>query len=177
MKNRFMNEIQSEYREFMELAPVRPPSAVSERILQSVSRDLNPNAWKVFAKISLIHLSVGIVTLSLCPQFGVRVFGEGLGLMKYFLHLGTYGCMAACGAFFIGMSLLVGAFMLRPEELRKFRENQWLGLAAMILLSLGVFIMANAEILMGFAVAWFMGSFLGGWGAMELAWKLRVQRA
>lgn len=175
MKGKFLKEMDSDYRDFIDTVPSSPPQAVSEHIFQWVGRDLNPSAWKVFAKLSLIHLFVGVVSVSLCPQFGVRVFGDGLGLMKYFLHLGTYGCMAACGAFFVGMSLLITALVLRNEEVRKLKENQILGLAALILLSLGAFLMADAEILIGFALAWVLGSFVGGVAALEVGWRLKVQ--
>ena len=85
--------------------------------------------------------------------------------------------MAACGAFFVGVSLLVAALVLNREEVRTLRAHPWLQLAALVFLSLGAFIMADAEILLGFALAWVVGSLAGGFAALELGWQLRARMA
>lgn len=173
MASKFIEEMNRDYQEFMASSDVKPPEKLRDSIFSVVHRDLNPNPWQIFAKISLIHFFVGVVTLSLCPQFGVRVFGEGMGLMHLFTAFGTYGCMAACGAFFVGSSLLVSAFILNRDELRVLRKHRLLQVAAITLLSLGAFIMADAEILLGFGLAWAVGSVLGGMAMIELGSLLR----
>lgn len=168
-----LDEINSDFNEFMDSAPKAPPYDLKKKIFFQVHQDLNPNAWFIFSKISLIHLLVGFVTLSLCPQFGLRVFGEGLGFMKLFISLGTYGCAAICGAFFVGSSLLASAFFLRFEELKVLKNHYWLQISALTFLSLGAFIMAGADILLSFAVVWLLGSVVGGIVMLELGRKLK----
>ncbi|MBK8204952.1 MAG: hypothetical protein IPK68_22505 [Bdellovibrionales bacterium] len=106
MTSKFLEETNKDFKEFMEATPVNPPREIQERVFALVRHDLNPNPWFIFSKLSFIHLVVGGITLSLCPQFGVRVFGEGLGVMRLFLPFGTYGCIALCGAFFVGASFV-----------------------------------------------------------------------
>ena len=173
MDSKFIEEMNRDYQEFMTSSEVRAPEKLRDNILSVVHRDLHPNAWQIFSKISLIHFFVGVVTLSLCPQFGVRIFGEGMGLMRLFASFGTYGCMAACGAFFVGTSLLVSAFILNRDELRVLKKHRLLQVAAITLLSLGAFIMADAEILFWFGLAWGLGSLLGGLAMLELGAFLR----
>lgn len=173
MSSKFLEETNKEFKDFSESDPVSPPKQVTDQILSMVHRDLNPNAWLIFAKLSLIHFGAGIITLSLCPQFGVRLFGEGPGLMKFFLNFGTYGCIALCGAFFVGVSLFISGLVLGREELRVLRRHKVLQISALTLLSMGAFIMADAEILFAFAAAWVLGSMIGGMAMLELGWLLR----
>jgi hypothetical protein len=159
----------SEFQEFRNGAAVRPPREVSERIYAQVERDLNVSAWGVFSKLSLIHAGSALFTLSICPQFGFRAFGEGMGLMHYFMSLGTVGCPLACGAFFLGMSLLLATLILSAQELRVLRSHRWAGLGALTLLSLGFFLMADpVDIVASFAIAWVFGAVVGGYLVLEL---------
>jgi hypothetical protein len=170
-------ELDTEFQDFMNSESSLPPRELSERILERVRADLNPNSWSVFGKLSLIHLIVGGLTLALCPQFGVRSWGEGMGLMHVFNALGTYGCMAACGAFFTGTSVFFAVLLLRPEEIRVLRRAKILQIGALTLLSLGAFVMADAEILLAFAAVWILGSLIGGASLLELGWVLRKKVA
>lgn len=173
MTSKYLEETNKEFQEFLEASPVAPPKELSDKILAMVYRDLNPNPWSIFAKISLIHFAVGIITLSLCPQFGIRIFGQGLGLIHFFIMLGTYGCIVVCGAFFVGTSLFASSLILSRDELRVLRKHRSFHISALVLLSLGAFIMAGAEILFIFALAWAVGSLLGGSIVLELSWMLR----
>lgn len=175
MNSKFLEETNKEFQEFMEADSIAPPMEVSEKILVFVHRELNPNPWFIFSKLSFIHLAVGVLTLSLCPQFGVRFFGEGLGLMRLFIPFGTYGCITLCGAFFVGMSLFASGMILQIEELRVLRDHRILQISALALLSLGFFIMMDAEILIGFGVAWALGSILGGITLLEAGRFLRLR--
>lgn len=169
-------KMDNDYQEFLEAEQAKPSLATTEKIFAAVYRDLRPGALSVFSKLLAIHFVTALITLSICPQFGFRIVGEGMGLMHLFMGLGTYGCLAACGAFFTGTSLLIAGLSLRGEELRKIRENRWLGLGVLTLLSLGFFIMIDAELIFGLTLTWFVGAMLGSLGILELTWWLRFQK-
>lgn len=175
MNSKFLEETNKEFQEFMEADPVAPPREISEKLLAFVRRELNPSPWLIFSKLSFIHLVVGVLTLSLCPQFGVRFLGEGPGVMRLFVPFGAYGCIALCGAFFVGMSLFASGMILQLEELRVLRGHRVLQISALTLLSLGFFVMMDAEILIGFGVAWALGSILGGITLLEAGRLLRLK--
>ncbi len=93
--------------------------------------------------------------------------------MRFFLPFGTYGCVALCGAFFVGATLFASGIILRPEELRVLRGHRLLQISALTLVSLGALIMLEAEVLLAFAFAWIIGSILGGIAMLELGRYLR----
>jgi hypothetical protein len=162
-----------DFKTFRSVDPIEPPVTISNDVLSLVRRDLNPSAWKVFSKLTLIHFVTALITLSFCPQFGIHLFGDRMGLMRVFMSLGEYGCLVACGSFFTGSSLLFASLFLRPEEVQKIRKYQLLELGTLTLLSLGFFVMLDAEFILGFTAAWIVGSVIGGCMTLELGWTLR----
>lgn len=165
-----------DYRDFLESNPQRPPVAVSNRIFSEVHRDLSPLATAVFFKLFAVHAATAIVTLSFCPQLGTRIFGEGPGLMSYFMIFGHLGCMMACGFFFLAASLAVAAIFLRPEELRVIRNHRWAEMGSLAILSLGFFLALNPDVILSVAITWLMGALGGAFFALELGWRYRVRR-
>src|SRR5687767_9104218 len=113
-----------ELKEFLNTESIQPPRALSDRIVSKVYHELNPGLIQVFAKLFLVHAATALFTLSVCPQLGFRLLGDGMGLMHYFMSLGEHGCMAACGFFFLSVSLLVAALVMRPEEVRVIRKHR-----------------------------------------------------
>ncbi len=167
---------QDEFKQFMDGDPVAPPRQVSETILARVHRELSPGGWLVFAKLLALHSLTAIFTLSFCPQLGFRLFGDGPGLMHYFMGFGQLGCMMACGFFFLASSLLVASLVLKPEELRVVRHRRWAELGSIAVLSFGFFFAWNPEVLLSVAILWLMGAFAGGLLALELGWRIRLAR-
>jgi hypothetical protein len=152
--------------------PIAPPSGLTEGLLAKVTADLNPPTWKVFFKLGLVHAVVGSLTLLICPQFGL---GPRLGLMTYLMKLGPHVCMFGCGTLFLGVSALVSAFLLRPEEIRVLRKTVLLQFPLLGLASIGVFLLFGAAVVVNLALVWILGSILGGLGSLELGWLIRAR--
>jgi hypothetical protein len=165
----------SSFQEFQTTSPVRPPTQVSEKIFSQVFQELNPSPWKIFSKVSLIHFIVGVLTLAVCPQFEIQILDHSGGLMHLFMKFGPYGCMMACGGFFLGTSMIATATLLRPEELRQLKKNSFLQISSLILLSLGFFIMSRTEILFGYAIAWVFGSLMTSLTLLEVIFLIRIR--
>src|SRR5687767_5551446 len=112
------SKIANEFSDFLSVQELLPDKRISQAILAQVTQDLSPKPGKVFSRLLIIHCLTAVVTLAVCPQFGIQLVGEGMGLMKFFMALGKYGCVLACGSFFTGLSLLVASQVLRPEEVK-----------------------------------------------------------
>jgi hypothetical protein len=165
--------MKKEFSNFLNTKTIIPPSQISENILYRVKKDLNPSVYLVSGKLSLIHILVSLVTLSVCPQFGFRLLGEGMGLMHIFSVFGKIGCTIVCGFFFLGISLLVATLVLKKEEIKIIRKKRFLEVLILAFLSLGFFLMIDVEVVFGMAILWFFGSVLGGLILLEAGWEFR----
>jgi len=162
----------NEFQSFLSAECEKPPENLSTKIFASIHADLNPDATKVFGKMALIHLIVGTITLLFCPQFGINIL-PGMGLMSHFMRFGETACMMGCGAIFLGMSTLAASFILGPQEIKVIRRNRLLQVSLLATLSIGVFICFGASTIVSLAIAWLVGSTLGGLATLELGWLVR----
>jgi hypothetical protein len=116
------------------------------------------------------------VTLLFCPQFGVTFHAQGDFLYGAFRWLGEYGCMIACGAFFLGATGLSAAIMLRAQEVRVIRKSRGLQWVLLSFLSVGFFLSFQEQeraIPAGLVVAWVAGGILGGFSVFGLSYSLK----
>lgn len=151
-----------DFREFIDADKSPVPADISERILGRVRSDLNPSAWIVFAKLLSIHLVVGTLSLAVCNQFGLNPFHTGFSLADYFMKFGHSTCMVLCGVLFISLTVALGRFFLRGEELLVLSRNAFLQVFGLSVLSLVAFIGFGAEVVAGIGLLWFLGAMLGG---------------
>jgi hypothetical protein len=114
-------------------------SHLREIIERKVSSDLQTRVERVALKFSCVHLFASMISLSVCPQFGFRILGEGHGLVYFFEVFGEWGCILACGGFFTAMTMGLTSLLFTPQEFWVLRSHSWLMVGSWILLSLGFF--------------------------------------
>ena len=73
MKNK-NNEWLKDYQDFIEAGKTNVPKEVNESVFSKIKSLLRPSALMVFLKILTIHLVAGVVSLSICHQFGLNPF-------------------------------------------------------------------------------------------------------
>lgn len=164
--------MEGEFIEFLSSKPITPPREISQSIVEKISGDLNPTSISVFAKVGLIHLIVGSITLIFCPQFGLG-FLSGMGMMHLFMTLGSLGCSLLCGSFFLGFSTLTVALILRPEEIRVVRKNNFIQISLLSIFSFLFFMIFGEIVVSGHSMAWLLGGILMGVFSLEAGWFLR----
>lgn len=172
MKNIKKTNWESEFTDFLLTEPVEVPQKLTKTILVKMHGELNPSFLQVFKKISFIHLVVGFLTLLFCPQFNISITSQ-LGLVPYLMRFGHEVCTFGCGAIFVGISLLVSSFYLKPEEIKVLKKYEFLQLLFLSSLSLGFFVAAGAEIVLSLGLIWLAGATIGGVLSLDLGWLLR----
>ncbi len=166
------SDLNKEFDEFQHGSEVRPPISLTEKVLAFVHKDLNPSAWSVFSKLALVQVLVGFATLLFCPQFGYSPTGIH-GIMHVFMQFGNTVCMAACGALFVGSSLLMASFVLKAPEVRVLRSHRLLQVTLISLMAVGTFLCLGAEVFELLTLAWIIGSVVGGLSSLEIGWQVR----
>ena len=161
-------------KEFDSIEAQTPPPHVNQTILARIKTRLHPSPRLVFGKLLAVHAATAVFTLSICPQFGIRLLGDGAGLMSLFMSFGTAGCSIACGFFFLAASMLVSAVLLRTEELRVAREWRVTQSGALVLASIALLVLARAEPELLEAALWSGGAIAGALIMLELGWRVRA---
>lgn len=156
-----------EFKDFVQAEGMAVPAEVRENILRQVRADLNPSAWRVFAKMLGIHGVVGTLSLAICNQFGLNPFHTDFSLSEYFMKFGHSTCMVLCGVLFIGFTVVLGSILLRREELLVLSRNAFLQIFGLSVLSMAAFIGFGADIVLGIGILWFVGAMIGGFIAAK----------
>ena len=137
------------------------PKKLNEKILKEIKTRLNPDLKILFLKLFVIHLITALLTLSICPQYGLSVFKISFNLMDTFMKIGPLFCDFACGTFFTSTSILTAFFILSRDELRVLRHKIFLATLTILLPSFGFLIMFNPELFFQFSLLWALGSVFG----------------
>jgi hypothetical protein len=138
-----------------------------------VESDLHPSWGRVLGKALGVHVVVGAGTLSVCPQFGFAP-GRSQVLFEFLMRYGHAACTAACGGFFLGMSALSVALVLRREEvalLRRHRVFPWVSLSIFSLLFFRAVGAVEFDLVL---LAWIVGAVTVAAGSAELGWGIRT---
>ncbi len=151
------------------------PDSVSREVLGFVRLELNPPLHKVFAKGLLIHAVVAVISLIFCPQFGIGLLSRGDGLMAVYMTLGPTWCAVFCGATFLGLSSLLTAFLLKPEEIRRANAFGYAYFPILTALSFAALMLGGGTSDLETFALWSLGAFVGGWGILKLGAMFRFR--
>ncbi len=110
------DDLWKSYRAFVESDTRTPPADKTSILRAVVARDINPSRLQVLQKSLMLHMAALVVTLTVCPQFGLGPIGGGHGIMHIVMDYGDIACAAFCAGFFFSTSLaFIWIFMSRHE--------------------------------------------------------------
>ncbi len=93
---------------------VRPE--LSNKILKTSSQRLNPGFLYLSIKYGALFISSVFLSLSICPQRGVGLFGNDFPLFHHLLHQSQILCGLYCGLMFFLTTHLLAFFLLTHFE-------------------------------------------------------------
>ncbi|MGK2907080.1 MAG: hypothetical protein ACSLFH_12130, partial [Desulfuromonadales bacterium] len=134
-KTKDEQQMEQEFAEFIAAEPLAPATALDEVILQRVARDLCPARWKIWARLTLIEVTAGLLTLTICPQFGLG-FGQHNEFL-HALHAATTPLVfyLLCGLIFVSFGAGLGGVVLTRAEIRTLGQQKYLYFAVYSLLT------------------------------------------
>lgn len=173
MDNR-KSELLQDYEDFLSGYTPVPPD-VNERILTHLRKLVHPNPWTIFSKLLGFQILVGFLSLSVCHQFGINPFNTTASLSNWLMSFGGHGfCMIGCGVFFVGLNLALAGCFMTIEEVRVIKENEFLQIFSLSAISLILFALFGAELVLTFAGLWLLGALIGGFVVTETVFKLKT---
>src|SRR6185437_3003573 len=94
----------------------RPPSSSVLGKIKTEIEKTRPSKAQVLMKLGILHLASSALTLTACPQFGLRLFFKGMGLMNYFMKISSEACFVCCGFFYLATTFLLVNLFLKYDE-------------------------------------------------------------
>ncbi len=167
-------EWMAEFRKFT-ASSGQVPSSVSQQLLSFVRSELNPSLQRIFAKGLAIHAVVAVISLIFCPQFGIGFLSRGDGLMAVYMTLGPAWCALFCGATFLGLSSLLTAFLLKPEEIKRANSFGYAYFPLLTAISFAALMLGGGRADVETFALWSLGAFVGGWGILKLGAMFRFR--
>jgi hypothetical protein len=169
MKKYNEQEMLDEFSEFAQVEPVAPSKDIDDTVTRMVARDLLPPSLKVYSKFALIEVFSGLLTLTLCPQFGLG-FGSHLEVLHR-LHAATSSAVfyLMCGALFVTFGAALGGLILTRFEIRAVSPARNRYFAFFSLLAYVVLVTLGPEVFVASSLTWVVGAMLGnvlGYGAV-----------
>ncbi|MBY0552957.1 hypothetical protein K2P97_00415 [bacterium] len=169
------NEWLNDYQDFLNSENAQVPKDINSDLMLKMHSLINPSALVVFIKILAIHLVTGFLSLSVCHQFGLNPFNTNYSLADWFMDVGGYSvCMIGCGVTFVSISLFAAGYFLTIEEVKALKRTEFLQNLTLGLISLGLFSAVGAELAVGMAGLWLLGSLIGGFVATQTVSKIKV---
>lgn len=174
MDNLKNKNIQNEFEDFMKAEEAQVPEPVSKKLQLKIGQLLHPKGQHVFLKLLGIHIVVGFLSLSICHQFGVNPFHTDRSLSDWFMDMGGHSaCMFGCGLLFVGLSYLIAGYFLTIEEVRVIKRTEISQTLALGVISLALFWLVGAELVITFVSLWMLGGLLGGYLANQTVLLLK----
>ena len=168
-------EMRQEFVEFIDTEQIVPDKHLDEAILTRVTSDLQPSLWKIYGKFTLIETTAGLVTLAICPQFGL-----GVGQHNQFLHdlhssIQPVFFYLFCGLFFVVLGASVGGLVLNRSEIQAAGKSKYLYFVIYSILAYLVLMMLGAEAFVISSLVWVLGALLGNILGFEAVARLRLR--
>ncbi len=160
-KTKDEQQLEQEFAEFIAAEPLAPAPALDEVILLRVARDLCPARWKIWARLTLVQVTAGLLTLTICPQFGVG-FGQHNEFL-HALHAATTPLVfyLLCGLIFVSFGAGLGGLVLTRAEILTLGQQKYLYFTVYSLLSYFGLVILGSEAFVIISVVWVLGALLG----------------
>ncbi len=165
--------MKQEFAEFVTVEPLAPATVLDEMIIKRVTRDLRPLWWKTWGKLTLVEVAAGMLTLILCPQFGL---GFQHNELLHTLHSATTQPIfyLLCGLIFVSLGAALGGLVLPRAAIRSFGGQKYLYFILYTLLAYLALVTLGSEAFVLSSLVWMVGGMLGNLVTFSAVVRLRL---
>lgn len=166
-KNAFRNFVK-----FLNAKPVAPNRRLDDAILQMVEKDLCLPVWKIYAKMLFISVSTGLMSITVCPQFGI---GQETYIFQSVHAIGSDIVLYLfCGIFFVTVGASVSAAVLKRSEIQAISQLKYAFFLGYSFVCFTLFILFGKDAFVISSLFWVLGAILGNILGFESIVKLRL---
>jgi len=152
------------------MEPKNSDSNSVKNVWTKIQSDLFPvvNPLQLIGKITLIHLGLLSLILTVCPQFGFGLFKNGhYGLTSIFMQVSHEFCQLACGVLLFGSTAFALHLNLKITEKEWLVRNQMAFISLSLFLTSSLFWMIAPDIYLFSYVIWAAGGAASLWAYFE----------
>ncbi len=155
---------QKEFKSFLTEGRQGPSAQLTSLVRSQVEMELGCSVFFVITKIFVIQLFFGILTLLICPQYGLSLNGFEVVFNFFHTHFGMMVCMSLCGGIFMGTGAFAASILMTELEAKKTRKHILetyflIGFSNVLILH---FFVGDHSLFL--SMAWFLGGIIGGMG-------------
>ncbi len=159
-KKKKYGDWEREFLEFVNSDQVTPPAVLTEKVKTTVSQDLRPSIWKIFAKLACMQAACATLTLFFCPQFEIG-FARHDHLADLIQHSDGFGFMVVCGMIFLGGGAAIAPIIFKQAEIKAIERSVLIYFSTAAFLAVILFYSVGADIDWNLALPWFLGGAFG----------------
>ncbi|PWI32852.1 hypothetical protein DI392_13620 [Vibrio albus] len=161
-----------DFVKFLKTKPVVPDRRVDDAILQMVEKDLCLPVWQIYAKMLFISVSTGLMSLTVCPQFGI---GQETFIFQSLHATGSDIVLHLfCGLFFVTVGASVSAAVLKRSEIQAISQLKYAFFLGYSFVSFTLLIAFGKDAFVISSLFWVLGAILGNILGFESVVKLRL---
>ena len=138
--------MKNEFIDFLNTKETLVPQELEIKILKNVEKDLLPvKPLALTSKFLALNFSAGILTLAICPQFGLGPAIPGHDITHYFMSIGVWACAIFCAAFYFVIAQTLSLAILSPREIKWIAKKRYSVLPGLVIASfLGLSMVGNS---------------------------------
>jgi hypothetical protein len=161
-----------EFSRFLQADPLSPRPTTDAAILQRAETG-RLSLGAVLAKFIALQVSSGLVTLAICPQFGIgsRSHAGLLHALHTFEKPALY--YLSCGLFFVLFGALISGLAANRRDLKVLGRRRYAYFAGYSVCAYGVFMAWGGEAFLLGSLFWIAGALAGHLAGFTLGSTLR----
>lgn len=163
-----------ELRRFVSAPELSPRRGTDDAVMRQAQVGQRPSSRAVVAKFLAVQLSSGLVTLAICPQFGIG--GASHNGVLHALHVHAHPALyyLSCGVLFVVFGALINGLVANRRELKAIGHGKYLYFGSYSLCAYLAFLLLGSESFLLISLFWILGGAVAHLTGFALGWKLRA---
>ncbi len=170
-------EHDGDFAGFVDAAPLPPRPATDEAIIRRARDGLVPTWGKSLAKLLAIQVPAGLLTLTVCPQFGLGAATHHS--LLHTLHASHPAALyyLSCGLIFVLFGALLSGLAADRRDLRALGPGRYACFAGYSLGAYLILMLLGTEAFIAASLFWVIGAAAGCAAGFALGHRLKTATA
>jgi hypothetical protein len=165
-----------EFARFVDAPELSPRQHTEDTVMRLTRVGQNPSARAVVTKFLAIQVSSGLLTLAICPQFGIG-WGDHNGAL-HALHTHVHPALfyLSCGVLFVLFGALLSGLAANRRELKAIGHGKYLFFGSYSLIAYLALLLLGPESFLLISVFWILGGMAAHLVGFGLGQRLKTLR-